>query len=318
MNIFVNEEERRPRALWRLAFQMILFILFTGIAILVRQALFSSSPLLIYLVTPLFFAGIASVWAAARLFDRRPLSDYGMEGDRLWYRELGTGLAIGTFSISAVFLLEWLGGWVSLTGFGWERTSPIPYPFWLVLYFVAALMVGFYEELIFRGYQILNLAEGLRQSRRWLTARNAVLASILISSVVFAAMHARNPNASVLGIVNIMVAGIVLAVPYAVTGRLALSIGMHISWNFVQGGILGFAVSGRPFRGSLFQIQQEGAAWITGSQFGPEAGLAGLTGFTIMMALFYTYMKKSGLKWSVYHIFRSPPQKSPKTDEQGL
>jgi uncharacterized protein len=60
------------------------------------------------------------------------------------------------------------------------------------------------------------------------------------------------------------------------TGELALSIGLHIAWNFFQGYVFGFAVSGARPGGSLIGIQQGGPVPWTGGPWGPEGGLLGL------------------------------------------
>ena len=89
--------------------------------------------------------------------------------------------------------------------------------------------------------------------------------------------HAFNPNASLLSTLNLILAGISLAVGFLVTGRLALPIGLHITWNFFQGSVFGFAVSGADSMNmaQIFRIQQGGPDLWTGAAFGPEGGLLG-------------------------------------------
>jgi hypothetical protein len=60
-----------------------------------------------------------------------------------------------------------------------------------------------------------------------------------------------------------------------VTGRLSTAIGAHIAWNFVQGAVFGFPVSGDKEGASLIGIAQAGPELLTGGAFGPEAGLLG-------------------------------------------
>jgi hypothetical protein len=49
--------------------------------------------------------------------------------------------------------------------------------------------------------------------------------------------------------------------------------GMHAGWNFFQGPIFGFSVSGLTTE-SLLHHSLTGKTWITGGEFGPEAGIA--------------------------------------------
>jgi hypothetical protein len=138
---------------------------------------------------------------------------------------------------------------------------------------IDCLLVGFYEEFFSRGYQLKNLAEGLRGL---LGPRGAVVVSVLFSSAVFGLMHLLNDHASILSTFNIFVAGILLAVGCALTGELAIPIGIHIAWNFFQGSVFGFPVSGYQPPASIISVQPIGNPLVTGGDFGPEAGLVGL------------------------------------------
>jgi hypothetical protein len=203
-------------------------------------------------------------WLARRWFDRRPLRDMGLQSPPGWQREILLGLALGAVLMLSVFVVEVALGWVHITGFAWQDYDvPTVIAFTILegWNFVAAA-VG--EELIIRGYvlQTLDLSVGLPSA-------------VFISSVIFGLLHATNPNASVLATINLVVAGAMLAIAYVLTRRLWLPIALHFSWNFFQGTIFGFPVSGWQEFGLLHQTNT-GPTLLAGGAFGPEAGVLGL------------------------------------------
>jgi membrane protease YdiL (CAAX protease family) len=137
---------------------------------------------------------------------------------------------------------------------------------------LAFLAVGWYEELISRGYWLVNLSEGFELRRLGLHGRTSLLVAVLLSSSVFALGHARNPNATVVSTVALVAAGLLLAVPVVRTGQLWMSIGLHFGWNLFEGPVFGFPVSGIPTFQLVRPVVTGPTLW-TGGAFGPEAGL---------------------------------------------
>jgi hypothetical protein len=128
-----------------------------------------------------------------------------------------------------------------------------------------------YEEALSRGYHLKNLAEGFSGAGPGAAAVLAMLASALI----FAALHSLNPNFNVNAFAGLTLAGLLYALPVALTGRLGMSIGLHMAWNFTQGGVFGFPDSGDREDVSLFLVTPAGPSSWTGGEFGPEAGYLG-------------------------------------------
>src|SRR5699024_10926969 len=152
---------------------------------------------------------------AARGLDRRHWSDYGLSDDPSWILNTSLGFILAGLAITLVFLIEYAAGWITITGFGWQRVNDTPYLLAFASYFGWMIIVGFYEELLFRGYQITNLAEGLHFQS--ISRQQAVSAALVVSSVLFGVGHYFNPNASWISTINVAIAGAMLAIPFIIT-----------------------------------------------------------------------------------------------------
>lgn len=215
---------------------------------------------------------ILTVWLAGRFLDRRPFSDFGFHLGAGWWLDLFFGMALGALLITAVFLVELGMGWVEVTGAFETFETGAPFAPFVLLPVLMFVCVGFYEETVFRGYQLKNAAEGLNYPA--LGPRGAVLLAWALSSVFFGVLHANNPSATLLSTLNIVLAGLMLGFGYVLSGELAIPIGLHITWNLFQGAVYGFPVSGfGPFGATFIATAQTGPVLWTGGSFGPEAGL---------------------------------------------
>lgn len=121
------------------------------------------------------------------------------------------------------------------------------------------------EELIFRGMIFRKLE---RSFGSWI--------ALIVSAILFGAIHLMNPNATLVSGIAIMVtAGILIAAVYILTRSLWWAIGVHLGWNFFEGSIFGTQLSGHAQSGFFSSIITGPVAW-TGGSFGPEAGLAAI------------------------------------------
>ena len=290
-NPFLNDRERRLRALWRLLLQYVIYSngapVLAGVFGLALLAIFESaslgedpagtlatSPALrtASSVAAYLVVAVASVWLAGRFFDRRPFSAFGLRLDRDWWLDFCFGLALGALLMTAIFSVELAAGWITVTGVFEVAGDVRPFALAILLPLAAFSFVGFYEELLSRGYQLQNMAEGLNFPS--LGPRGAILLAWVLSSAVFGLLHFANPNASLISTLNITFAGLLLGTGYVLTGQLAIPIGLHITWNFFQGNVFGFPVSGiDPISATFVSIEQGGPPLFTGGAFGPEAGL---------------------------------------------
>lgn len=284
--LLCNTTERRLRAGWRVLIYTLIWLLApTLLSMLIgpwsTHVLTAALPVTSELATEaiLLFLKLAvqlgGAWLVVPLLDQRPLADLGLRFNRAWWLDLSFGLLLGALLMAFIFSVEWLAGWVKIVDL-WHDTLPdAPFGVAILGPLIVFIVVSLTEELLARGYYVRNLAEGL-YSPRW-SAHSAVVAAWLISSFFFGLLHARNPNATWISTGVLMLAGLFLGLGYILTGSMALPIGLHLTWNFFQGSVFGFPVSGINFNvATILVIQQSGPLLWTGGAFGPEAGLLGI------------------------------------------
>lgn len=216
---------------------------------------------------------LIAAWWVARVIDRRPLADYGFHFSAAWWIDFCFGLLLGAALMALVFLTAWLAGWVTVVA-TWRSDPPgLLFGLAFLAPFVLYLVVAVAEEVLTRGNQIVNLTEGL-SPRGYVPA---VLAAWIISSIVFGLLHIFNPHATWVSTANLILMGFMFGLGFVLTGELALPIGLHLTWNLVQGNIYGLPVSGKmQYATALVAIREQGPEMWTGGAFGPEAGLLGI------------------------------------------
>jgi uncharacterized protein len=300
--IFVSGDGR-VRSGWRLLLQLALSALFLILFQLLISP-FGGRNLQIIAGGAAITLGII---IAAAMLDKRPLRDFGLSMNVVWWKECGIGFLMAAAVMSLIVLIQWLAGWVEFNGFGWNRASDRSFFPIFAGYVVTMAFVGFYEELWTRGYQIRNITEGLHSGKN----RNAAgIGAIVITSLVFGLLHMGNPNATVFSIVVIIMAGVMLAVPFVITGRLGLSIGIHFGWNVIQGAFYGLPVSGIRFRQSLLQFEMTGPELWTGGRFGPEGGLLGVAGVVVLAVITTVWLGWKGYSITISEELVRPPSTS--------
>ena len=292
VSAFWNADSDRLRLPWRLLGGGIVFVVLGIVVSLSFQALlavFGIGALATSLVgsvdtLSISLTGVASstgltvvgVYLAGRLLDRRWFTDFGLHLDRSWAADFGFGAALGAALMTGIFLVELAAGWARVTGT--LRTSGSA-SLWVALAGAVVLFVAVSvgEELLLRGYLLTNLAEGFRG----LGPTVAVVVATLLSSGVFGLLHAGNPNATVVSTTNVALAGVVLAAGYVLTGELGIPMGFHLTWNFFQGPVYGFPVSGTSPGVAVVAVAERGPDRWTGGAFGPEAGLLGVAALAV-------------------------------------
>lgn len=240
------------------------------------------NPFLLLLIEAIGLAALlALTYAFRRYIDRESFVSLGFVRRKGWLAEIGWGVALGFVLMALIFAVEWGGGLLEVQGFAWEVKPLGTISGLLGQYLLFSIMVAVSEEMVFRGYLLANL-------RQW---RGDVLA-ILLSSILFGVFHGLNPHATPLALAQLVLAGVVFSLAFLVTGNLWLPMAFHFSWNFFEGPIFSFPVSGLELGGLLRLKVSETAPLITGGPFGPEAGLVGLGALSLTILLF-VYARKA-------------------------
>lgn len=287
-----NDAEARPRAVWRVGLGIVV-LLAGGVggvlaATTVADRLPDGSSAML---TSLVLVGaqlaqvggfVVAILVAAWVVDRRRLTDLGLGRSRAWWADLSFGLGLGVALPALVFGLELAAGFLRVSGTFVTRAGgslgiapDLPVALALALTFAYFVGVGVFEELLFRGYLLTNIAEGL-DGWRGIGTPTALGVAGVLSSVAFGLGHGLNPNVTPLAVVNIVLYGGLFAASYLLTERIAVAIGLHVTWNFSIASVFGFPVSGFTTPVTAIAVEQSGPPLLTGGSFGPEGGLVAL------------------------------------------
>ncbi|HEY58298.1 MAG TPA: CPBP family intramembrane metalloprotease [Anaerolineae bacterium] len=264
--VFVNPEEGRLRAGWRLLAFVLLFgalQLLTGVALslVLRQGFPAWLNALTVGEALTALPLTASVVLARRWFDRRSFASLGLTWDRRAGHDLLFGVGLTGLLMGLIFLAEGAFGWLHLRGFAWDTMTAGQVLGMLANALLLWVLVAWNEELLFRGYLLTNLRDGMGTT--W---------AVVLSSLLFAAAHVGNPHMGWPALLGLVLAGFFLADGWLTTGRLWLPLGLHLGWNLFEGTVFGFPVSGLTLP-PLLVTDIHGPDLVTGGAFGPEAGL---------------------------------------------
>jgi len=295
-NLFVNASEARLRAGWRIFLFLVLFWIFSAVIFIIKplfgeitkSAFLSDYSLLV--VSFLAVAASISVPIARKFMDKRTVISLGLKPDRralsdLFFGFLLSGLSAGSFLWVVVEL-----GYVNYQGISFaslDEAMPEGTGFrdWIrifslvsmSLFLLEHILVGYWEELVFRGYLFGNFRDGM-----------GLILAILVSCLLYGFVHSANPNATLISTAIIVLFGFMRLYGVLLTKMLWLSMGMHIGWNFFQGPIFGFAASGHE-SATLVQLEILGPDWLSGGAYGPEGSVLIIPILIINLLLMYLW-----------------------------
>lgn len=214
----------------------------------VRQLLFMADELFLLL------AAVFSSWLVLRI---RGLS-FSILGLRVkgYSKDLWKGALFALSFYALSFVISLLSGSVEVVSVSFSLSS-------LLMSFLFFGLVAVFEELALRGFVL----------GRMLEAGVNKFVALFLSSLLFSLLHLANPNFAVLPFINILLAGVMLGASYIYTRNLCFPIALHWLWNWLQGPVLGYEVSGNRFGESLLNLRLSANEWMNGGDFGFEGSL---------------------------------------------
>jgi len=201
-----------------------------------------------------FIALIVIVYLFRKFIDKKSIKSMGFNLKNKT-PDLVAGLVVALFIIGGGTLILYSLGHLEFSNYQFNQET-------LLLTFLLFLLVSFQEEILFRGYILNNL----------LTTRMNKYLALLVSAILFALFHAINPNLSLVGMINLLLAGIILGSTYIFTQNLWFPISLHLFWNFFQGPVFGYSVSGQKID-SIATIELTGDSLMNGGNFGFEGSI---------------------------------------------
>ncbi|MEO6172913.1 MAG: CPBP family intramembrane glutamic endopeptidase, partial [Arenimonas sp.] len=186
----------------------------------------------------------------------------------------------------------WMAGGVRFELEPARNLQTLAYGFYMFLF------VALFEESLFRGFLFQRLVDG---AGIW-------IAQITLA-LLFALGHWDNPGmqgaTKILASIDLALAAVMMGLAYLRTRSLALPIGLHLGWNWTQGHVLGFGVSGIDATGWFHPIFQGMPQWLTGGDFGPESSVFAVMADLVVVILLW---KWKGLETGVSKPVSMPPE----------
>jgi len=209
----------------------------------------------------------------SRRIEKRSLESFGFSPNALM--SVAKGLLIGLVMFLAVVAIGIISGQYRFTGFDFGCA------YLFIPYLVCFAIQSFGEEFYTRGWTLTYFSKN-----------HSIITAIIISCIVFIIPHMMNNGLNVMAIINIFLMGLVLAVLFLRFDSIWVCCGIHTIWNFTQGFLLGFNVSGIE-TSSIIKFTQTSSSIIGGGAFGPESSLIATFVIVIALVLAIYYPKKS-------------------------
>lgn len=204
-------------------------------------------------------------------FEGRPVWSYGFQNRGDAGRRYFEGVVLGVLAFGVVGALMYAFGGFRIDGFNLHGNEWLVYP---MLWLGVMLLVGFAEEMVFRGYGVYALARGIGF---WPAA--------IVMTFLFGLAHLGKDGENAVDIASIICFGLFLCFTLWRTGSLWLAAGFHFAVDYMQFFIIGTRNGSAVPLGHLLNSSFPGPAWINGGALGTEASYFV---FPVIAALFIT------------------------------
>ncbi|GCF95666.1 abortive infection protein [Enterococcus florum] len=223
----------------------------------------------------LFICLMGFFWGARD--EKKTLKSYGIYWQPQDWSKLLLGLGMGAAAILVICVPLYASGifHISPGQAGSEK---------MAVQFIFFTGVGVIEECLCRGFLLHSFI-------RW-----GSLLALVVSSALFSLLHLGNPGISALAILNLFLAGIFMGAAMQAANSIFTAIGVHITWNWVQGAVLGIPVSGTNSLGYFLTESANAQPLFTGGTFGVEGSIICTMGLTLFSAGLLISMRRSGKK----------------------
>lgn len=196
---------------------------------------------------------IAVVGFFRKYIDKKSFLSLGF-GKDFFQKDTFTGLFFGFAIILSGFIYLLLSNQIQFLNIRFNL-------FDFILSIGLFVFVAISEEIFLRGYILSNLMASFNK-----------YTALIISAFIFSLLHAANPGFTLISMLSLFIAGLLFGLPYIYTKSLWFPIALHFSWNFFQGTIFGFNVSGKDTY-SVITIKENAATIWNGGSFGFEASI---------------------------------------------
>ena len=160
-----------------------------------------------------FFGMFLVLWIFRKSIDKKSIKSLGFELT-LFKRNFFLGLLSGVGLILVGFLIMQFSGFIKIIAI---QLSVLD----LLSYLILFTLVSLYEEIMVRGYMLNNFMSSMNK-----------YVALIVTSFCFMIIHLMNANISIIGMLNLFIAGLLLGIFYIHKTNLWFPIGMHLSWNF--------------------------------------------------------------------------------------
>jgi uncharacterized protein len=287
------DQTGRLRSGWRFALFLAAFVFAGSIANALLISALVAADVPISEGSPLFLAASSTVslilalvigYYCGKYLEGLPFRALGASPLPGWGRNLGIGLLLGLLTIGIAVGIGMAAGGISFQLNTADPGSAIARS--MAFSFAVFAVAAAFEEALFRGYILQTFA---RSGLAWF--------AIILTSAFFASVHLMNPGAGEISTLNTAIAGIWFGVAYLKTRDLWFVTGLHFMWNWAQGSLLGIEVSGlsKISEAPLLREIEHGPEWLTGGDYGIEAGIITTIALIISTAAipYLPYLKRA-------------------------